>query len=471
MRSVFNFLTLLTRYRGISVTGAVCVSALLPYPALADLNSINNMTETQAAAARMIQSLCPRMAADNTQGNLDGNEQTLFFRCRELVQNSNQIQNSGATAFSLNLSEAELRSALQGTAPEEVAAVGNEAADALSGQTGNLATRMSALRRGGAISTTNISLNLGDRVIVLAEPTSRGGAASAEDQTSEGHRSYFVTGQLSKGDRERTAREDAFEFESAAITLGYDMRFADKGFAGLAFGYNQSESEIERNGGNIDTTGYVLSAYGTRYQASGIYIDGLASYGKNNHDFVRNVRYASISDSITGNPSGNELGISVGIGHDLEKGFRGIDAAVFARTNYLKTKVDGYWENGDSRLELEVKNQEFESLTLAVGAQLSKSLSRTFGVLVPQVRAELVHEFKNDSRNIIARYVYEPYNDGTTLFASATDEPDRDYAAVGLGVSALFRDGGQAFAMIETLAGLDKSTNYSLNVGVRRELR
>lgn len=486
MRSVNHQQIRLSKYRIKPSRPLALMSLLVPAVGFADLNSISGMTPTQAAAARMIQSVCPRMATDNTQSNLDGNEQILFFRCRELVQSSNQVQGSGPTAFSLNLTEAEIREVLQATAPEEVAAVGNEAADALSGQTGNLTTRMSALRRGGTLSASTVSLFLGDQILSIPTLASRGGGASAdavETETegeggNEGHRSFFVNGQLNAGERERTAREDAFDFASAAITLGYDVRLADKGFVGMAVGYNQSKAEIERDGGSIDTTGYALSAYGTHFRPNGVYVDGLLSYGKNDHEFVRNIRYASrsqinttVSDTISADPSGKEEAAAVTLGRDLEKGIAGFDTGVFARANYLKTSVDRYWENGNSRLELEVKSQEFESLTLAIGGQMSKALSRTYGVLVPQVRAEYIHEFKNDSRNIIARYVYEPYNDGTTLFAAATDEPDRDYAALGAGVSALFQNGGQAFAMYETLVGLENSTHHSISFGVRRELR
>jgi uncharacterized protein YhjY with autotransporter beta-barrel domain len=87
-------------------------------------------------------------------------------------------------------------------------------------------------------------------------------------------------------------------------------------------------------------------------------------------------------------------------------------------------------------------------------------------VLLPQVRIEWEHEFKNDSRFIAARFVNDPLQQ-SILFA--TDGPDRDYVNIGVALSATFRGGIAAFIDYETVLGLANVTGNAFTLGIRGE--
>jgi outer membrane lipase/esterase len=87
-------------------------------------------------------------------------------------------------------------------------------------------------------------------------------------------------------------------------------------------------------------------------------------------------------------------------------------------------------------------------------------------VFVPQIMAEWRHEFEDDSRNIKARYIHDVTN---TSFSVPTDDPDRDYFALGAGLSVLLGRGIGAFFNYETALGLKRITHHQFTAGFRME--
>jgi outer membrane autotransporter protein len=162
--------------------------------------------------------------------------------------------------------------------------------------------------------------------------------------------------------------------------------------------------------------------------------------------------------------------LSFGTGYDFSTG--GFTFGPFARVNYIMVDIDGYREEIDNTdpgfgLVLEFESQDVESLTSVVGAQASYAISTGLGVLLPQVRFEWEHEFKDESRTITARFVADPTR---TPIEYVTDNPDRDFFNVGVGLSAIFRVGLSAFVHYETVLGLEDVTVHDIVLGVRKEL-
>ncbi len=121
-------------------------------------------------------------------------------------------------------------------------------------------------------------------------------------------------------------------------------------------------------------------------------------------------------------------------------------------------------------MNLRVRDQNFNSLTTALGGGASYAMSKGFGVLVPQIRAEWIHEFKNDDRLLTATFVNDPRAnlDGHTLFAR-TDGPDRDYFTILFSLSTVLRGGLQGFVSYERVFELKDITSNIFNGGVRYE--
>ena len=138
----------------------------------------------------------------------------------------------------------------------------------------------------------------------------------------------------------------------------------------------------------------------------------------------------------------------------------------YVRVEYLHLDVDAYTESGANGLDLKVQKQTVESLLTVLGGRASYAISTPFGVLLPQVRAEWRHEVLDDQRGIKAQFANDPFN---VPFLIATDNPDRDYFALGAGIAAALARGISAFVDFETIVGLKNVTNHNFIAGVRFE--
>src|SRR5262249_23621541 len=125
-----------------------------------------------------------------------------------------------------------------------------------------------------------------------------------------------------------------------------------------------------------------------------------------------------------GDTTGFEFQTSLSGGYDFS--FDNFTIGPRVGIHYLRTELHDFTENG-SPLSLHYDDQVEDSLTSTVGFQATVAISTSFGVVVPQVNAEYVHEFLNDRRTIHASH-------GSIEVDFVTDPPDRDYFNVGGGV-------------------------------------
>jgi outer membrane autotransporter protein len=93
-------------------------------------------------------------------------------------------------------------------------------------------------------------------------------------------------------------------------------------------------------------------------------------------------------------------------------------------------------------------------------------IDTSFGILVPQASVAWVHEFLNDDRNIDARLVEAPAGPSFTF---QREPPARDWANIGLGVSALLSNGLQPFVQVATMQGNENFVSYGGTIGLRKE--
>jgi outer membrane lipase/esterase len=253
---------------------------------------------------------------------------------------------------------------------------------------------------------------------------------------------------------------------------------------GAAFGYGNTEVEINAQGGTLDTDAYSVSVYGSYYPTQAFYIDAIVSGGLNDHDQARSIRYGVdslnpldpgertlVRQTATAEIDSDQISASLGSGYNFAQ--NGWTFGPYGRLEYVDVDVDGFRENisnptaAGSGLALEIDEQDFTSFTLAVGGQVTRAISMPWGVLLPQLNAEYVHEFENDNDAIAGRFLGDL--SGTTFFLP-TDDPDRNYVNLSVGASAVFAEGRSAFIQYQTLLGYEDLESHAIGVGLRIEL-
>ena len=229
-------------------------------------------------------------------------------------------------------------------------------------------------------------------------------------------------------------------------------------------------------GGSVDTRLFGVSLYGTYYVLEQLYVDGMLSFGWNHYNIDRVISYVLGGETLPVNqiahadPDGNQFSFSVGAGYDFKQG--ALTFGPVARLQYLKLNIDGFRERTNNTQAgfgwaLALDSQDVESLTTVLGGRASYAISTGLGVLLPQVRVEWEHEFKNDSRLITARFINDPQRQPISF---TTDNPSRNYANLGVALSATFRGGIAAFIDYETVVGLANVSRHDITLGIRGEL-
>ena len=470
------------RARGMLIT-ALLIQAL-PGLAGADyvpttvLGSVEGMTENQQRTGDAVQTVCGQFIEFGTETS---EELDLFERCGSMVQTAVSLESTVddpvPTPRSLGLDEAGLAAAVQTVATEELAATKSMATEMSSAQRNAGIARLNTVRGGNLYGAVGPAFN---PFVVLADTLSnddgpqqiRGGAAG---DSVIGNWGMFANLNLGFGDRDGTDNEDGFDFDKWGINVGGDYRINDNTVLGGIISYASNEADFDSSaavpGGGVDSDSWGISLYGTHYTKN-FYVDGLLGYTNAEYDISRQILLPSLVNpsltvvrKATGDTDSDGYTISIGAGMDLER--NNVSYGPFVRLTYQNTEIDGYSETGAFGLDLTVGDQEWESFTSVIGARSSYPLSQSWGVLTPQVRVGWVHEFDNDSQLMSAFYTNDPRRNALT---AVTDDPDRNYFELGLGISAAMQNGLQAFFDYQTLLGHRYVTDHTFTIGVRKEL-
>ena len=371
--------------------------------------------------------------------------------------------------------------ALLGVTAEQASVPLSSSRASISSQLQNLSTRLSALRAGAAgINLAGFAFNLDEQiapgmpVAAGSFPAGTGGAAGADSPPilDNERLGVFVNGIVNNINKDATGNEDGFDASGWAVTGGIDYRFRDNLVAGIAVGYYTSSTDIDNNGGNLDTDGYSFSLYGTYYQGERFYVDGMLTYGNNDYDQRRNIRYqvgaVGVSQSAKASYGGEQWSAAVAAGYNLSAGPWTYGPVV--NLGYVSASVDSYRErmsdpnaNGGG-WAANLGNMDQESLTSSLGADVSRALSTPWGVVLPQVHLGWVHEFRDDAISVNGMFVEDPTNG---IFSITGDKPDSDYFNARLGVSAQLPGGTTAFLYYNKVFGYRDLDVDTFGAGVR----
>lgn len=269
----------------------------------------------------------------------------------------------------------------------------------------------------------------------------------------------FVKGDLNVGNRDTTDRNTGFDFDTKGITVGADYRVEDDLALGLAFSYAHNNSDLNDDRGEIEVDSYSLSTYGS-YDRDRFYADLLVNYGWNDFDITRNIK-ATGFDSAKADPSGTQFSARINTGYNL--GSNQLYAGPTLGIRYSKVNIDGYTERNGSILNLNVDNQDADSVVLNVGAQVAYNFRTNFGTLSPYLAANYEHEFANGDREIVTELATQPGIPRRTEIETG----DRDSVRLSAGVQTQFVNNLSIGINYETVLGKDQFSDHFMQAQLR----
>ncbi|CCE21731.1 putative Outer membrane autotransporter barrel domain protein [Methylotuvimicrobium alcaliphilum 20Z] len=354
---------------------------------------------------------------------------------------------------------------------EQTAAQKSMSLEMNSTQFGFLSNRISAIRSGRQGGGLNISGLMLDSNGNPASSNQLANWGDYQNKGAAGGDSYerlgvFVNGNIGFGDRRTTANEAGYNLDTHGGTVGMDYRFTDNFLMGMAFGYNNATSRYRNNLGEMEADNYTGAVYASFYTEDGFFIDGIFSGSHIDYATRRRIQYSvpaeTINTNALGDNSGREFNVSMNTGYNFN--VSGLTITPQVRVDYTSSQVDALNERGGAGWALHVDEQDFDSMQTAAGLQLNYAISLPWAIIVPMARAEYIHEFKNDQRNIQAFFIQDSTQ---TRFNIRTDRPDRDYIVMSAGVSAQFMHGISAFVNYDTVQAHSFVNNHNFSGGVR----
>lgn len=321
-----------------------------------------------------------------------------------------------------------------------------------------------------SVNSNITSSAVNDSFTRLATVRQIGGGASSDSIINR--LDIYVNGHSSWQEYDQHQLNPGFELVDNKIMIGADYRFTDYFIAGLSSSYLSSDTTIKQGAGDIDTNGYSFSAYSSIYLDDRFFLDASFSYSDQRHRTLRNIAYSGVSQVARANVDSDTYAAGLVAGYNFF-----LDGWTFtpsARWMYRNIQLDGYSESfsnplaAGGTLGVALGEQEYESITGNFGAQLSYAWSQSWGVLIPTIAAEYVHEFSDNSQSVNVTFINAP--SGTGGFVIRNSERDKDYAVINAGLSAQFMYGISAFVTYEKLLDLSTVTSDSLSMGLRMEL-
>jgi len=361
----------------------------------------------------------------------------------------------------------DLREFIDATSPTNVGAQSALNDELTKEQLSNVSRRLTALRRGQNLTLlSDLNLNYDNNRItgdmfdqLLQDNASGGSAGSGLGKNQE----WFISGKIGGGTQDETIYETGFGFDSYALTIGSDYRFADKGLMGWALGYGQTNMDVDHKGGGMDIGNYNGTFYGSYYPSDNSYIDAIGVITRSHYEMQRRVVFGSTDETAKGDTDSTGYAISVGGGYDFVR--RGFTSTLNARLDYLRTTIDRYQETNAGSYNIAINKQQVSQLVSTVGAQLRYAFSYSWGVLVPHFNISWLHQLQGDANKVKGNFLVDP----NTQFSFETNSPSVNYYVLALGASATFADGVSSYLQYETTVAQDNLTVWNVAAGLRFE--
>lgn len=287
------------------------------------------------------------------------------------------------------------------------------------------------------------------------------GGMSGSDQYSridENLGLYFGAGG-SFGSVDASSGNFGYSLYRRSATVGFDYRFTDTINSGLLFNYLSSSSQLDGSNGSFYSDIFRVAPYLSIVPFDNAFVDISVGYGYHDNTTTRNSWL--VNSRLQGNFHAHEGYGSVNAGYSYN--IKGWTLTGYGQGSAIGLYMNGYTEKGAQAAisGVRVSDNYALSVTTSLGAELNYAWSTAYGVVMPRLFAEWVHEYKNDGQLIASQFI------GSGLPAVAkTGNPLRNWGNIGLGAQMQLPNALSGFVNFRSLVA-DGINNFTIDGGVR----
>jgi uncharacterized protein YhjY with autotransporter beta-barrel domain len=248
-----------------------------------------------------------------------------------------------------------------------------------------------------------------------------------------------------------------FDGNTESVVLGTDYRIDPNLLVGLTLGYGHTDVTLDTANSSATVDSYSPGLYAS-YADKGWYADVTGNYVYNTYTQERNISFlAETANSAT---QGNEGVANIDGGYDFHQG--ALTYGPLAGLQYTHLSVNSYSESGAPLADLNVQDQESDSLRSRLGGRVSYTLNFCGLCFQPHLEATWQHEFMDQSRGITSQFE----SAGLGSFSVTTENPSRDFALADVGFDLKINRSITAFTDYEVEAGQANYFGQSVQAGI-----
>ncbi len=270
------------------------------------------------------------------------------------------------------------------------------------------------------------------------------------------------------------APERGFEGDSLSGELGFDYRVSEQGVIGAIAGIENTRIDFDAeaaavnftpasHAGRADADNLYLTLFGSWNLGKNGFFELSGGYEKSNGSYQRNSVFqestrtvAQTDVRVKGDADGTVTWGSINAGLNFDHGTWSFGP--FAGVTATRAKLDAYSEDdlSGSGLAMSFSGTTRKSMLGHAGVRAGFVRSTGAGVLIPQLRVELQHEFENDPQTVSASFVLDPAGNQYLMTGASGD---KDSINAGLSLALVLPNGWMPFFDFSILLenkGLDR---------------
>ena len=248
---------------------------------------------------------------------------------------------------------------------------------------------------------------------------------------------YGAWGQVYGGE---STYEGKVDLKTTTVQVGADAAVGDW-VVGAAFSYMNGDADMHN--GNADTDAYTVSLYTSRMFDSGLFVNGLARYGRLSTD--------ATAGNMDGEYDNDAFSIGGNVGYRINFSNQAFVEPSFG-LQYAYVKGDDYTAGNGVKVE----QDDFDALIASLGARAGFNFPNDSGRLF--ARASVNHDFMGEI-------------DGTASKGTVADSMYVDLGGTwftyGVGAQFDVTKNLSFLGNIDRTTGGEVSTNYMMNAGLR----
>ena len=280
-------------------------------------------------------------------------------------------------------------------------------------------------------------------------------SAPRDGDMPEGMHAYIVGDAYSRT-IDGSRGNQPFDSDTVGVTVGADYGFGS-GVVGLAANYSKPKSNFETGAADVKSDSIQLGAYAGMGLGGG-FVQGYVGYGWDNHDIDRH----GVVEGMSASPDGNHLIAGAKAGYLMTMG--DVRLGPIAALDYARVRVDGYTEQGDPALTLNVGSTRYKSLRGSIGAELRGDFAGGGVQLRPYGALVLEKELSGGNRSVSFSQTSSPIIVNSFDFENVSKKA---YGRGTVGATARIFSGITLDAGISMTAGKQQGNETSGHLGLK----